>query len=85
MFQILFGPKFKIIPCFTISIYLIGAAILKCIMTGNILSIVFKGDYLIGDYKFWLGVFFVLGACLSFNSLFKAKLLQISVIIVRFV
>jgi hypothetical protein len=83
MFGILFGPKSKIIPCFTISTYLIGAAISKCIMTGNILSVAFKGDYLIGDYRFWLGVFFLLGACLSFSSLAKTRLLQITVIVVR--
>lgn len=85
MFGILFGSKFKIIPCFSISTYLIGAAILKCIMTGNILSITFKGNFLIGDYRFWLGVFFLLGAGLSFSSLSKTRILQITVIVVRVV
>jgi len=83
MFGILFGSKFKLIPCVTISTYLIGAAILKCIMTGNISSVAFKGDYLIGDYRFWLGVFFLLGTGLSFSSLSKTRLLQITVIVVR--
>lgn len=66
-----------------ISIYLTGTAISKCIMTGNILSVVFKDVEVLKQYELWLGLFFISGAAFSFKSIEKTKVMQFVIIVVR--
>lgn len=54
-------------------------------MTGNVLSKVFNEVYLLEEFNFWLGLFFVSGAAFSFKSIESTKGLQFLIIIVRFV
>lgn len=84
-FGILYGHKFRIIPSLVISIYLTGTAISKCIMTGNILSVVFKDVDILKEYEVWLALFFLSGAAFSFKSIENTKSLQFVIIVVRFI
>jgi len=49
-FEILYGKKWKIFPVFSISIYLFGVSISKCIITGNALSKLFNGVDVLGAF-----------------------------------
>lgn len=84
-FSILYGDKWRLFPAVTISIYLFGVSISKCIMTGKTLSKLLSQVPVIGTFEFWLGVFFVSGAAFSFKSIEKTKGLQIVIITVRFI
>jgi hypothetical protein len=57
------------VPSISIIIYLLGASISKCIMTGNILARVFEGTDIFGSFNFWLGLFFIMAAAFSFKSI----------------
>lgn len=61
-----------------------GVSVSKCIMTGNTLSKLFTGVTLLDTYYFWLGVFFLFGASFSFKSIEKTKVVQATMIFVRF-
>jgi len=63
---------------------LLGVSVSKCIMTGNTLSKLFTGVTLLDTYYFWLGIFFVFGASFSFKSIEKTKVVQATMIFVRF-
>lgn len=84
-FAVLYGNKARIFPSIAITVYLTGTAISKCIMTGNILSQVFKDIDILNSFYLWLGLFFLSGAAFSFKSIESTKGLQFLIIIVRFV
>ena len=84
-FAVLYSEKARIFPSIAITIYLTGTAISKCIMTGNILSQVFKDIDVLNNFNLWLGLFFLSGAAFSFKSIESTKGLQFLIIIVRFV
>ena len=53
-------------------------------MTGNTLSKLFSGVAVLDTYYFWLGLFFIFGASFSFKSIEKTKIVQATMIFVRF-
>jgi hypothetical protein len=53
-------------------------------MTGNTLSKLFSGVALLDNYYFWLAIFFIFGAIFSFKSIEKTKVIQTTMIFVRF-
>jgi hypothetical protein len=62
----------------------LGVAVSKCIMTGKTLSKLFDGITLLDTFGFWLAVFFIFGASFSFKSIEKTKVVQATMIFVRF-
>ena len=86
-FEILYGKKWKYFPSISITIYLTGTAITKCIMTGNTLAQFFKDFFgeesIVASFYFWMGIFFVCGAIFSFRSINDTKVMQAIIIIVR--
>ena len=68
-FAYLYGNKWKLFPSLAVAFYLLGAAVSKCIMTGNTLSKLFDEVTVLNTYYFWLGLFFVFGAAFSFKSI----------------
>jgi len=53
-------------------------------MTGNTLSRLFDGVAVLDNYYFWLAIFFLFGATFSFKSIEKTKVIQTTMITVRF-
>lgn len=85
----LYGKKWGLFPCLSISIYLLGTSVSKCIMTGKIMKEVFqnidedKWYHFFSDFNFWIFIFFVSGAAFSFRSIDKTKIMQIIIIGMR--
>lgn len=82
----MFSKKWGLFPSITISIYLLGTSVSKCIMTGKIMSKVF--DHLdennfLRNFNFWIFIFFISGAAFSFRSIDKTKVMQVIIIGVR--
>lgn len=83
MFELLFTKNHGIIPSISISIYLLGTSISKCIMTGNTMRLVFEDVQILKTFEFWVVVFFISGAAFSFRSIDKTKIMQIVIVFVR--
>lgn len=66
-----------------ISIYLLGTSVSKCIMTGKIMSQVFKNVDWLREFDFWVFLFFISGAVFSFRSIDKTKIMQIIIVGMR--
>lgn len=66
-------------------LYLIGVITSKCIMTGNILSGVFDSVSVLNNYYFWLSIFFLSSAVLSFKDISSIKIIQDIIGIIRVV
>lgn len=84
-FRLLYGENWKYLPSIIISVYLTGVSISKCIMTAKTLSGVFVDISVLSQFEFWLAAFFISGAVFSFKSIEKTKVLQVTIIIVRFI
>ena len=70
-------------PSISISVYLLGTSISKCIMTANTLSKAFtdvSGPRLLENEYFWLSLFFIAGAVFSFRSIDKTRIMQLIII-----
>lgn len=92
-FRVLFGPKWALIPSLSISIYLMGTSVSKCIMTGKIMAQVFSAwnheanssTSVLEEFNFWILIFFLCGSAFSFRSVDKTKVMQMLIIGVRVV
>jgi len=69
----MFGKTGKVIYSLALIMYLTGVVISKCIMTGNIMSHIFDQTKVLNNYYFWLILFFILSAGLSFKDVASIK------------
>ena len=47
------------------------------------MSYVFQDVNYLGDFRFWVCVFFISGAAFSFRSIDKTKIMQVTIVVVR--
>jgi hypothetical protein len=83
--EIIIGSKAKAFCVIAISSYLIGVISSKTIMSANILSKTFKDIDVLGDYQFWVAVFFLTSSIFSFKDVSSTKIIQIFISYIRLI